>query len=287
MACLPLRLLLALGVLGLPPSAGATDLMVEADAGVVHDDNVGRSQRDADREGDSVAGAGVRVGRPWRTGHGIATLDVTLRRDQPLDWTDLGRSSLALRGAWRTAVPGPGSAGFVEVSLESLLAEHDDSDLRDGVTLATGLVVGRRLAGRTVGRAGYRYERRRGGDAGVFDTDQHRVFLDVDIEWRPDLTLYGTGEWRTGDVVSTATADPAILAIAEAAATDEALAVPGRRRVAYRLDGTSALVEAGANLAIAPTVALDASVLYHDTQARGGNAYHGVIGQVSVLWRWR
>ncbi|MGE0384019.1 MAG: hypothetical protein AB7Q97_04765 [Gammaproteobacteria bacterium] len=278
-ACLP-ALLFAAGV--------AAEPFYEADFAVARDDNIGRAQRAADVFDAALLEINGRAGHAMTTSSGARlSFDATAGYTRNTARSALSRAAITGRAAWRKRLGIDAGAPWLELSAEAGYAGHEDSDIRDGASGAATMVVGRRLGDRLHARAGYRYLWRRAASGAAFDTGEHRLFVDADVRAGQRLVLYATLEGRTGDVVSTASADRSILALARAAETDTALGDPGIRRVAYRLGGHGASAEVGVNLPIDRRWAIDASGLYHATWARGDNRYHGWIAQASLLYRWR
>ena len=96
------------------------------------------------------------------------------------------------------------------------------------------------------------------------------------------LSLFTNYTVQLGEVVSTATPNPTILAASKSVAPDDVFAAgfgPGcaNRRCAYRLDALGHIFEAGMEFSLTQSMSLDLSGRYFIVDGDGLEAYRGWI----------
>ena len=131
-----------------------------------------------------------------------------------------------------------------------------ESDLRDGYRYTAGLRVLQPVTDRIDVFAALAYNMR-DGKSRVFDTQDYSARLNLDYSPARWSTVYLGGEYRHGDVVSTARPSLALVDIAEAIVRDDA--ITDTERLAYRLKADTVLTTLGYNLAFGEGHALDFS----------------------------
>ena len=282
----------------------AAGWVVDVDAGIAYDDNIGRAERDVDRFSDERAHIGATLKRSLVLTESLGLgVDATITGTKwgSFDDFDVLHGFGALR--WRFQRVRRFGAPWLELDMEGGYRRHQDSALRDGPH-GTVLVAGAmRPTDAFLLRAGYGFDVRRGRESEVFDTEVHRLFGHIDYSHFERLTLYVTGGWRHGEIVSTSTPALAIAAIANALAPDPAfgmvpipsgLGYPNLPlgtihpvpRVAYQIEASVYDVWAGFNWGIAQNASFDARAGYFQSRGRGGNDYNGISVGLNLLYRY-
>jgi len=131
-----------------------------------------------------------------------------------------------------------------------------ESALRDGYRYSAGVSVRKSVTDRIdlfATLAGNTRDSR----STVFDTQDRSARLNLDYALTRTGTLYLSGEYRRGDVVTTTPASVATESIARASVRDDVFT--GAQRTAYRVDARSVLGTLGYNLAFDEGRALDIS----------------------------
>lgn len=280
------------------PTVEAASPYFDFAAEYLHDDNIGRAERDADQLGDDIGSFSATAQLPQTGGTNSGWLhSLRLAYDRHGDWEDLSALTATVATTFRYK-PGTGfRSPWFEPNLSLSLMEHQDSDIRDGTLLRTGLTLGSNLTDRLVARIGYRYDWRQSWDGEVFDLDNHRASGSIDFELTDRATVYGVLGWQTGDLVSTSTPSPKVLNASEVRALDEALSqrAPGAQRagnffvgdrVAYRLGGDTLTGELGINVALTRKLAVDLSALHFDAWGEGDNDYDGLQVRAGLFYRY-
>lgn len=136
-------------------------------------------------------------------------------------------------------------------------AEQYESSLRDGYRYSVGARVLQPLATKLDLFAAVAYNVR-DGKSRVFDNKEYSARVNFDYSLAAKGTLYGGGEIRRGDIVSTARPAPRFLDVAEAVIRDDAFTDTVRQ--AYRLRATTLIATVGYNLALQTDHSLDFSL---------------------------
>lgn len=260
-----------------------------------------RAKRDVDRFSDERAHLGATLKRSFILTESLGLgVDATVSGTKwgSFDDFDILDGIGALR--WRFQPARRFNAPWLELDMEGGYRRHQDSALRDGphgTVLAAGAM---RLTNVLLVRAGYGFDLRRGRESDVFDTEVHRLF---DYSRFERLTIYITGGWRDGEIVSTSTPALAIGAVANALAPDRAFgrvpipSGPGYPnlplgtihpvpRVAYQIDASVYDIWAGFNWGVAQNASFDARTGYFESRGRGGNDYNGFSVGLNFLYRY-
>ena len=133
-------------------------------------------------------------------------------------------------------------------------ADQYKSRLRDGYRYSAGLSVRQPLTDRMRLFGALAHNQRNGRNA-VFDHSDNALRLNLDYELSAISTLYLGGEYRRGDVITTA-ALPGIYS-ANVSVQDDAFA--DSTLFTYRLDGSTALATVGYNIGLGPRDSFDFS----------------------------
>lgn len=266
----------------LPCAALATEeISLVVDAGLVSNDNVTRAAASGDVREDTalVANAALAWPRPlgansmlvWRGGLGF-------ERFAEFDGLSNRTISAAVDYRFRFA------RGFSapDYTLSASLAERDfDSAMRDSTQIGLEASMSRRLTDEMSAIVGLALESRE-AESDSFDTEQTRLFANLDWMINAGLLAYLTWQFVDGDIVSTATPTFEIINQAATIQPDDAFGGAATRRFAYRLDAETTLLTLGVNYALDADSTVDASLEMLDSDA-GPIHYDRSVWRVSYL----
>lgn len=270
-----------------PTVVPAGELFADVSGGWRHDDNIGNAAADADIQSDEILRAHVIGGYSHLLGaHASVFAKAGIEYANYHDWKDLTHLGAVAEGAWRYAPQAGYTAPWFQLGARLHYAEYEDSAIRNGYRTEALAMAGRRLSDRIDVRGGYRFEHRVATDGAVFDTDEHRLFVDLDYKLIGPVLLYGNAAVHTGEVVSTATPGPRIHAVAEAIEPDPAPAGPGLNAYRIDADGVSATIGFNTPVPIIDAATFDVAVGYHAVYGEGGNDYDGFIWEAGVFLRF-
>ena len=294
----------AVAFAGVAVGVSAAGWVVDVDAGMTYDDNVARAERNVDRFDDERAHLSASLKRSFvlteALGLGVDANLSGIKWDTFNDFDALDGFG-ALR--WRYQPVRRFRAPWLELDMEAGYRRHQDSALRDGPHGAVTAATAMRPTDLLLLRTGYGFDIRRGRDTAVFDTETHRLFGHIDYARSERLTIYVTGGWRDGEIVSSSTPALAIAAVANALAPDPAFgkvplpAGPGYPnlppgtihlvpRVAYQIEASLYDVWAGLNWGLRQNASIDARAGYFESRGRGGNDYNGFSVGLNLLYRY-
>lgn len=140
-----------------------------------------------------------------------------------------------------------------------LVGEDYQSSLRDGTRASLGLTWLQPMTDRITLFGALMYNTRQTNNT-VFNTEDTSLRLNVDYALGRWTTLYLTGEYRDGDIVSTGHQSLENITIAKAVVQDDAF--PNGEFFSYRFKGTTALLTLGYNIGLGPRDSLDLSWRY-------------------------
>ncbi len=241
-----------------PPAAfAAGSLGLKLDAGVTFDDNVTRASADSDRVADRSFNVNVAKSmliplsektRVFLNGF------VGGQRFKIYSGLDNFTAGIDAELQYRTS-------GDFGAPLWSLFANFSVSDFeanqREGYRYAIGASVRQDLTDR-ISLFGALTHNQRVARSSVFSGHDYSARLNLDYALAKAHTLYLTGEYRYGDLVSTGTHTLANINIAKVFTPDTAF--PGL--YAYRVDGRTLIFTAGYNYALGGKDSLDFSWRY-------------------------
>ena len=256
-------------------------LVLDSDLSLGYDSNVSNAEHDNDIRSSRFAIAGLRVDNTTRISDQASLLlrgGLQAEAHDDLDGLNNGKFTGLVRFIYRPE-------GFHDQAWSfwgSAARWEFSSRLRDSSEYRVGIFLVDRFTPGLSGRLSVSASRRQADDSNVFDLGSASVGAGLDWAVTPVLTVYGSTQFHDGDVVSTATASPGILAAADARAPDDVL----RNRIAYRLDAETWIHTLGFNYGLSRTLSLDAQTQYVDADAVGGNNYQRWIAIGGVLARF-
>jgi outer membrane autotransporter protein len=229
---------------------------ITLDSSATWDDNVTRAKLDSDIRADMVYT--VNVSRTWEyqlTGNtrlllmGVATGE-RFQNFNGLSRVALGaEANLQYRGSAAFDAPTWGLVGKVS-------GEDFVSTLRDGTRTALGVTWLQPLTDRITLFSALMANARQSNDT-VFDTQDTSLRMNLDYALGKGATLYLTGEYRDGDIVSTGRRSLENITISQARVQDDAF--PDGVFSSYRFKGTTTLVTLGYNLGLGARDSVDFS----------------------------
>jgi|GEM_PF-929490 len=141
-----------------------------------------------------------------------------------------------------------------------------ESDMRDADFAGIGFEIGSQLTDRLFLVGGFKAQTRESRSQ-VFDTTEHQLFINADLNLSRRTLMYLTYSLLNGDLVSTATPRLVFINAAEIIEPDDAYGGVAFDQFAYRLDATTQLVTLGYNHALRRGLTFDLSVRYVTSEA--------------------
>ena len=137
-----------------------------------------------------------------------------------------------------------------------LSAQRFQSDIRNGYRATLGLSMRQPLTDK-ITLFGALSRNTRNAVSDVFSTQDTALRLNADYLFSDRLTVYATGEWRYGDIVSSGRPSLENISIAKVFRQDDAY--PGGQFFAYKVEGQTVLATLGVNYGFGPRDSLDFS----------------------------
>ncbi len=167
------------------------------------------------------------------------------------------------------------------------IAEHYGSTLRSGYRYSAGISALQPVTDRITlfGALAHNW---RYAESAVFSTRENAALLNVDYSIAPHGTVYLTGEYRRGTVVSTGQPTLQILDIAELFVKDDVFTSP--QMIDYRFEAKNVLTTLGYNLPLGARSSLDfswkrvQSTSTEQASFPGGGSLKYIDNQYSVVY---
>jgi hypothetical protein len=229
-------------------------LRVEATA--TADNNVTRS-KGADKLGDTALGVGVSKSLVVPLSEYVRlTVLGTAGADRFSKYSGLSKVYAGANAEFQYRPSGEFDAPTFGVFADGRTEQYQ-SKLRDGYRYSVGARVLQPLSTSLDLFAAVAYNWRDGKSA-VFDDKDYSIRFNLDYAVGAGGTLYGGGEFRRGDIVSTAKPALAYLDVADATVRDDVFTDP--LRISYRLRANTVSAAAGYNLALKAGHSIDVSL---------------------------
>lgn len=226
-------------------------------AGYAYDDNVSRASASRDQLSDSLYSLAVNKSSSFElTDNSRITLNGFLDIEKLRTYTGLGRFSVGMQGEYKYR----SSGGFGTPTwgvFARYAADQYESELRDGSRSSVGVTLRKPLTDR-VNLYTALAENRRSGKSAVFNTYDVSGRANFDYALAAGQTLYLSGEYRKGDIVSSGRSSLAILDISEVLVRDDVFTSSGFYD--YRMKGHTILWTLGYNLSFGSKDSLDFSL---------------------------
>lgn len=255
---------------------------LDADLSLRYDSNLSRASVSTDVEEDMVTAisAGAGYMKPLNA-HSQVLISAYLAHENFAEFNDLNNIAVNSDIVYTLQpVKGYGQPWY-QASLGVSAIKFNKSNIRDSYIVRAGLGSGIRLNDRILARLDYNYDHRR-SDSLVFDTGRHELRGQLVYRLNPAISLFTNYDLQIGDVVSTATPNPQIIAAAERVAPDDVFSAAGgpgcmNRRCAYRLDAIGHQLEMGMEMNINQFASIDLSAARFIVDGDGVSAYRGWI----------
>ena len=269
-------------------SVNAAQPYYDAELSVDHDSNIGNAEHRVDKLDDNILIFGITASQPYPvTQYSGLLFSGSVNYRRYTQWDYLSHWAFGGKVVYRVKPGAAYDAEWFELTASATLLQFERSSLRDGGLAFIDAATGRKLTDRLVVRVGYQYSVRRSWNDNIFDNDDHRLYAHFDWQPADRGTLYGTLAWQTGDVVSTASQNPVILAVSTAASPDRALSPTNLPpRIAYRIDADVVSGEAGLNYALTTSLAFDLSARYLHADGDGNQRYSDTRILAGLLYRF-
>ncbi len=277
---------------GIPDNAVAWKTgkdVIRVEAGYSWDDNVTRARDEASKLTDSIFNLGLSYGRFFPLGaNSRAAATLSFSGEKFRNYGGLGNASLGTQGEYQYRT----SAAFDAVTFgifARLSFDEFESGFRDGHRYSVGVNARRSLTDRIdvfaelAGNVRY-------AKSAVFDRRDISLRGNIDYALTKKSTIYLTGEFRRGDVVSTGLPSLANLDIAEVLVQDDAY---DGRFFAYRADARSIIGTVGYNYSLGARDSIDFSWRRAEAKPTGNlgfqveGAFKYVANQYSIVYLTR
>lgn len=244
---------------------------LNVEAAVTADSNVTRS-RGADKLSDVALGVSLAKAHllPLSANTRLAVL-ATAGAERFGRFSGLSRAYLGVNGEFQYRPSGEFDAPTFGVFVDSRL-ERYQSTLRDGYRYSLGARVLQPLSTELDLFAAVAYNVR-DGKSRVFDNKEYAIRFNLDYAVGAKGTLYGGGELRRGDIVSTARPALDYVDVADAIVRDDVFTDTVRQ--SYRLRANTRLATVGYNLGLESGHSLDVSLRWVRSTSLARPSYPG------------
>jgi hypothetical protein len=252
-----------------------------------YDDNVTRAPSGPDKLSDQFyeLSASKRFEIPVDA-HTLVVVNAIVDGELAQRFHGLGRIAGEIQGELQYR--GSGKFGAPTFALFGhALAENYGSGLRSGYRYSAGVSVLQPVTDRITLFGQFAHNWRYARSA-VFNTRDNAVLLNVDYAISPRGTVYLSGEYRDGRVVSTGQETLQIVDIAQLFVPDDVFTSP--QMVDYRFDARTVIATLGYNLPVGATSSLDFSWKRIQTRSTehasfpGGGALEYVANQFAIAY---
>ena len=288
---------LVLALLSFSLHASSKPYSINMDAGILHDDNVGRASLASDIVSDTILTLGLNADYSYHLDdHHLLIFSAGIESYQYQDFDKLSNTLLFTRADFKFQPHHGFTAPWYLVSLEYSTANYN-SNLRDTTGLTFELGIGKRLTDRITLRSGLVYESY-DADASEFDNDNSRIYISSDYKLSEHNIAYLTLAYTDGNT-TTSTTD---LTTSSKASNTPRFAhhLPSevntltlraddafRNGFVYQLDTESSSMHLGINFGLSSHQSVDTSIFYFRSDSFGSDTYDGTILQLSYLHRFQ
>ena len=230
---------------------------IQVEAGFRHDDNINRSAEEHDEQSEQVFNAIVSTIRLYQlSDYSRFRVRSSLGLEDAQEHQGLDNISLGVRGEWQYRGSGHYSAPTYGVFGRVGYQEYD-SDLRTGARYSAGINLKKPFNDRLILFSALE-QRVREGDDEVFETDHTSFRALLNMSTGGNGTVRFGGEFREGDIVSSAAGSGNLSEIATAQVEDDAYF--NEDFTAYRFDGESTIWTLGYNHSLGPYDSVDFAI---------------------------
>lgn len=229
---------------------------IRADAGFVADDNVTRAKNPADKLSDQSLSASTNLSFTFMPGkHVRALVNGFLSGEKFVQYDGLNRVSAGIQGELQYRHSAAFFSPIYAISGRAITEQYQ-SRRRDSSRYSLGISMRQPVTDR-IQIFGALTHHQRDAYSKVFTITEEAARFNLDYLLSPQGTIYMTGEYRVGDIVSTGQLTLELISRAEVYTPDDAFADP--QLYAYRFNGSTVLATLGYNHGFSPKHALDFS----------------------------
>lgn len=241
----------------MPATFSGRGLGIRVNAGHTHDDNVSRANKSSEQLSDSSynINLGQRLFRMSLNENSRLLANVFAGGEKFRRYNGLDRvfASAEAELQYRTS----GDFGAPTFALfGNVTAEQYESSLRDGHRFSSGISISKPVTDR-ISLHGAVTRNWRYAKSAVFDAQDYSARLNLDYALTQQSTLYLSGEYRNGDIVSSGRASLENIDIAKVLVRDDVFS--REQFFSYRFDGRTILLTVGYNLPLGSDDSLDLS----------------------------
>ena len=229
---------------------------IQVDAGIMFDSNVTRAKLSGEKLSDRVYSANASKSRIFPINENMrAILTGSIGGEKFDNYYRLSHATAGLQGEFvyrpSAEFDAPTFAAFAQTS-----AEYYQSTLRNGYRYTVGVSVRKPITDR-IELLGALAHSERYSKSSVFNSRYNSARFNADYMLSPTETIYLSGEYRRGQIVSTGLPSLENIEIADVFVQDDAY--PGGQFFSYRFDGRTVLSTLGYNVGLGPRHSLDLS----------------------------
>lgn len=257
-----------------------------AETSLIHDNNIGKSQWEADIEEDLFFSGSAQASYTKAIGSSQAlTVTAETRVEEFQDFDGLSNTQAGGTVDYRFQTRSGFTAPVYSVFLKAMQADFE-TDIRDSDIFDLGFSATRRLTSRITGTLGITATRRNADQGEVFNLERTRYFGNLDWTLSRSVAVYGTYSFIDGDVFSTATPRLSILNWADAIEPDNAFGGIANNKFVYRLDAETQILRIGLNMGLGNKSAIDISFDRLNSDAAGPIEYDLTSVAASFFYRF-
>ena len=229
---------------------------IQVDAGFTFDSNVTRAKDSVDKLPDRSYSVNIGKGMVFpMTEHARNVLTGTLGAENFQTYNALSRVSAGLQGEFQYRDSAEFDAPTWALTAQGT-AEDYRSKLRSGSRYSIAASVRQPITDRITVFAALVHNERYAKST-VFNNRNNALRLNIDYAYSASDTIYLSGEYRRGQIISSGHASLGNLAVADVLVQDDAF--PGGQYFTYRFNGTTVLSTLGYNIGFGPRHSLDLS----------------------------
>jgi hypothetical protein len=271
-------------------SLAAAAWIVDAETGVVYEDNLSFASMGRDIKGAVALTTSVSAGAAaYLTDRDVVSLTGDFFGDLHERYGGLDHVSLGMTTAYRRKLGLGPSVPWVRVAAAGARLQYRE-DVRDGWYYRVAAGIGTRIGDRWEVRAEYAFDGRTADHerrvtprlpADVFDQQAHTLSVRADVQATTSLALFGGYAVRLGDVASTTQRNAQIFAASTAVVADPAF---GSNTFAYKIDATTHILGVGLSYALGTRWSLNVRYEHQIGLGDGGIDYHNNVVGGTVLY---
>jgi len=262
----------------------ATTVDLTLSAAYINDNNITRAELNSDILKDSILNVTADAAYNLKLNNNSSiNFNGLLSFNQYQDFDKLSNTRLGLGAKYIIQPDTAYTAPWYTASINIQDWEYD-SDMRSGSFFQLSFNYGKRLTDRMELRAGLDIENR-DAESVIFDTENKRLFVNLDLKLSDRNTLYTSLSYNDGDIVSSVlSTSPTTLKLASIPwEIDDAFPSTWW---SYKLDANTYGLMLGDNYAINSNQSFDISLFYFNSSAYAGSDYSGLITELRYFYRF-